>query len=75
MPCPTFVALTCYTATLAITFGVNIPFINGLSRAAAAGDTSAGGKSFERRWTLWNIHRTWLSFAALVSVSIARASL
>ncbi len=71
---PASIALACYTATLAITFGVNIPLNNGLDRAATSGDASTGRKSFERRWTRWNIHRTWLSFAALVALCIAWAS-
>jgi uncharacterized membrane protein len=72
---PVSVALACYTATLVITAGVSIPLNNGLGRAAAAGNTAAGRKSFERRWTRWNIHRTWLSMAALVALSSAWASL
>ena len=72
---PASVALACYTATLAITFGANIPLNIGLGRAAASGDASTGRMSFERPWTRWNIYRTWLSFAALVALSIAWASL
>lgn len=72
---PASVALACYTATLLITFGKSIPLNNGLGRAALAGNAAAGRKSFERRWTLWNVHRTWLSLLALVALSIAWASL
>lgn len=72
---PASAALTCYTITLAITFGVNIPLNNALARAADSGDTGTGRKSFESRWTQWNIHRTWLSMAALVALSIAWAAL
>ncbi|MCO4263943.1 DUF1772 domain-containing protein [Pseudarthrobacter sp. MDT3-26] len=56
---PLSVSLACYTATLVITFAANIPL----------------NKSFERRWTRWNIHRTWLSLAALVALSVAWAAL
>ncbi|MDR6414525.1 anthrone oxygenase family protein [Pseudarthrobacter sulfonivorans] len=72
---PASVALACYTATLAITFGVSIPLNNRLGHAAAAGETAIGRKSFERPWTRWNIHRTWLSLAALVALCVAWASL
>ena len=72
---PASIALACYTATLAITFGVSIPLNNRLGHAAAAGDAAIGRKSFERPWTRWNIHRTWLSMAALVALSSAWASL
>lgn len=72
---PASVALGFYTATLVITFGVNIPLNNGLGRAVAAGEAAAGRDSFERRWTRWNVHRTWLSLAALVALCIAWASL
>ena len=58
---PVSVALACYTATLVITFGVNIPLNNGLDRPPRPEMPRAGRKSFERRWTRWNIHRTWLS--------------
>lgn len=72
---PASVALACYTATLVITFTVNIPLNNALGRAAAAGNIAAGRKSFESRWTRWNIHRTWLSLVALVALCGAWASL
>lgn len=72
---PISVALACYTATLVITFGVNIPLNNGLGRAAASGDAAAARRAFERRWSRWNIHRTWLSLAALVALSAAWAAL
>jgi len=72
---PVSLAWAFYTATLVITFGLSIPLNNGLGRAAAAGDTAAGRKSYERRWTRWNIHRTWLSLASLVALSASWASL
>ncbi len=72
---PAVLAFACYTATLAITFGVNIPLNNALGRAADSGDAASCRKSFESRWTRWNIHRAWLSLAALVALSIAWASL
>ena len=73
---PISVALACYAATLVITFGVNIPLNNGLGRAASSpNDAAAARKSFEHRWTRWNIHRTWLSLAALVALSVAWAAL
>ncbi|MET4145298.1 DUF1772 domain-containing protein [Arthrobacter sp. UYCo732] len=72
---PALVSLACYTATLGITSGVNIPLNNKLHDRPASGNAATGRKSFERRWTLWNIHRTWLSLAALVAPSIAWASL
>lgn len=71
---PLSVALACYAATLVITFGVNIPLNNGLGQAVSE-HAAAARKSFERRWTRWNIHRTWLSLAALVALSMAWAAL
>ncbi|MCP8999641.1 DUF1772 domain-containing protein [Pseudarthrobacter sp. RMG13] len=72
---PLSVSLACYTATLVITFAANIPLNNALDLAAASGDAAAARKSFERRWTRWNIHRTWLSLAALLALSVAWAAL
>ena len=72
---PVSVALGCYTATLVITFGFNIPLNNGLGRAADAGDAAVARLAFERAWTRWNFHRTWLSLASLVALSIGWASL
>ncbi len=71
---PLSVSLACYTATLVITFAANIPLNNGLGQAAS-GDAAAVRRAFERRWTRWNIHRTWLSLAALVALSVAWAAL
>lgn len=72
---PASVALACYTATLVITFGMNIPLNNQLDQTSVSGDATAARKSFERRWTGWNVHRTWLSLAALVALSAAWAAL
>lgn len=72
---PASAALACYTGTLAITAGINIPLNNRLERAAALSDAATARLAFERRWTRWNVHRTWLSLAALVALSIAWASL
>jgi uncharacterized membrane protein len=68
---PVSIALACYTATLVITVGVNIPLNIRLGSAATAQHAAAGRKFFERRWTRWNIYRTWLSLAALVALCIA----
>lgn len=72
---PAALAWAFYTATLIITIGVNIPLNNRIGQAARSGQTAAARKTFEHRWTRWNIHRTWLSFAALVALSAAWASL
>lgn len=71
---PVALAWAFYTATLVITIGVNIPLNNRLGQAARSGHAAAARKSFEQRWTRWNIHRTWLSLAALVALSAAWAS-
>lgn len=71
---PVSMAWAFYTATLAITFGANIPLNNRLGQAARSGDTAEARQSFERRWTRWNIHRTWVSLAALVALSVAWAA-
>jgi uncharacterized membrane protein len=72
---PVSIALACYTATLVITVGVNIPLNNRLGSAASAQHATEGRKFFERRWTRWNIYRTWLSLAALVALCIAWTTL
>jgi len=72
---PATVAFACYAGTLAITFTVNIPLNNRLGHAAASGDAAAARRSFEGKWTQWNMHRTWLALAALVALSIAWAAL
>lgn len=72
---PVSVALACYTATMAITFCVNIPLNNQLAAAARPGDAAAGRRSYENRWTRWNLHRTWLSLAGVVALSVAWAAL
>ena len=72
---PAALAWAFYTATLVITIGVNIPLNNWLRQAARSGQAAAARKSFEHRWTFWNIHRTWLSLAALVALSAAWAAL
>lgn len=72
---PVSIALACYTATLVITVGVNIPLNNRLGSAASAQHAGAGREFFEHRWTRWNIYRTWLSLAALVALCIAWAML
>lgn len=72
---PVSLAWAFYTATLAITFGANIPLNNRLDQSARSGDTAEARQSFERRWTRWNIHRTWVSLAALVALSAAWAAL
>lgn len=72
---PAALAWAFYTATLVITIAVNIPLNNRLGEAVRSGQATAARKSFEHRWTRWNIHRTWLSLAALVALSAAWASL
>ncbi|MBD1592704.1 DUF1772 domain-containing protein [Arthrobacter sp. S1_S22] len=72
---PVSVALACYTATMAITFCVNIPLNNQLAVAARLGDAAAGRRTYEIRWTRWNLHRTWLSLAGVVALSVAWAAL
>lgn len=64
---PVSLAWAFYTATLVITFTVNIPLNNGLAQAAVPGQDSAR-KAFEQKWTRWNLHRTWLSLASLVAL-------
>lgn len=68
-------AWVCYTATLVITFGVNIPLNNRLGQAAGSGQTAAARKSFERRWTRGNIYRAWLSLTAMVALCAGWAAL
>ena len=68
-------AWACYTATLLITFGLNIPLNNRLGKAAGSGQTAAARKSFERRWTRWNVHRAWLSLTALGALCAGWAAL
>jgi uncharacterized membrane protein len=72
---PVSIALAFYTATLAITVGVNIPLNIRLGSAATSEHARAGREFFERRWTRWNIYRSWLSLAALVALCIAWAML
>lgn len=48
---PVSIALACYTATLVITVGVNIPLNNRLGSAASAQHAGAGREFFEHRWT------------------------
>lgn len=72
---PVSVAWACYVATLAITIGVNIPLNDRLGQAVRSGDAASARRAFERTWTRWNVHRTWLSLAALVALSIAWAAL
>lgn len=74
---PVTVAWVLYTATLAITVGVNIPLNNRLGQAATAkpGEAESARKSFETSWTRWNLHRTWLSLAALLALSTAWTTL
>ena len=72
---PASVSLACYTATMAITIRVNIPLNNQLAIAASSGDAAAARRSYEIRWTRWNLYRTWLSLAALVALSVAWAAL
>lgn len=72
---PVSVALACYTATMAITFCVNIPLNNQLAVAARLGDAAAGRRTYEIRRTRWNLHRTWLSLAGVVALSVAWAAL
>ncbi|MEJ1193553.1 anthrone oxygenase family protein [Pseudarthrobacter sp. CCNWLW207] len=72
---PSTVALAFYTATLVITMAVNIPLNNRLDQAVRSGRAATARKAFERRWTRWNIHRTWLSLASLVALSASWASL
>lgn len=71
---PVTIAWAFYTATLVITFAVNIPLNNGLARAAGPGHAAAR-KSFEQKWTRWNLLRTWLSLASLVALSAGWAAL
>ncbi|MEO8282913.1 MAG: anthrone oxygenase family protein [Pseudarthrobacter sp.] len=68
---PASIALAFYTATLAISVGVNIPPNIRLGNAATSEHAEAGREFFERRWTQWNIYRTWRSLAALVARCIA----
>lgn len=72
---PAALAWAFYTATLIITISVNIPLNNRLGESARSGQAAAARKSFEHSWTRWNIHRTWLSLAALVAISAAWAAL
>ncbi len=72
---PAALAWAFYTASLVITFRVNIPLNNRLGEAARSGQAAAARTSFERRWTRWNIHRTWLALGSLVALSAAWASL
>lgn len=71
---PVSVALACYTATLGITFGVNIPLNNQLGRAGGL-DPAAARRAFEQRWAQWNVARMLLCMAALVSLSLGWAAL
>jgi uncharacterized membrane protein len=48
-----------------------MPLNIGLGSASTAQHAAVGKKLFERRWTRWNIYRTWLSLAALVALCIA----
>lgn len=64
---PVGLAWAFYTASLVITFAVNIPLNNGLEQAAGSGQAAAR-KVFEQKWTRWNLHRTWLSLASLVAL-------
>jgi uncharacterized membrane protein len=71
---PVGLAWALYTATLVITFAVNIPLNNGLAKAAGSGQAAAR-RAFEQKWTRWNLHRTWLSLASLVALSAGWAVL
>ena len=70
---PVSLAWAFYTATLVITFAVNIPLNNGLAQTMGSGQAAAR-KAFEQKWTRWNLHRTWLSLAALVALSAGWAA-
>lgn len=71
---PVGIAWALYTATLVITFAVNIPLNNGLAQGEGSGQAAAR-KAFEQKWTRWNLHRTWLSMASLVALSAGWAAL
>ncbi|PTT70606.1 DUF1772 domain-containing protein [Arthrobacter sp. HMWF013] len=71
---PVGIAWALHTATLAITFAVNIPLNDQLAQGEGSGQASAR-KAFEQKWTRWNLHRTWLSLASLVALSAGWAAL
>ncbi|MGO4189405.1 anthrone oxygenase family protein [Pseudarthrobacter sp. TAF60_1] len=64
-------ALALYTATLVITVCANIPLNIRLGSVGTSEHAGAGREFLERRWTRWNIYRTWLSLATLLAPCIA----
>lgn len=71
---PATAAWVLYSATLVITAGINIPLNNRLDEAAKTRDAATVRSSFEAPWTRWNIHRSWISLAALTCLCAAWAA-
>lgn len=71
---PATAAWVLYSITLVITARINIPLNNRLDEDAKTMDAATARSSFEGPWTRWNVHRSWISFAALLCLCAAWAT-